>query len=521
MSATASEPSNSGNEPFNMRTGAAYLAALDDGRAVYVNGEKIDNVATHALTRNYAKVIASWYDAQHDPESRDVMTFVDADGIRRSKTWLLHRNKEELVERRRYHDALYRMFGHSMFARLPDVSNSIFLTYIDDPQPWEENTRGYDSAGFAGNIRSFWAKMVAEDLNVSPAVIDPPVDRSRPEAEAESPNCRVVEKRDDGVVISGIKAVATGTVFADWLMVGVFWRPGMPSDQVMYLVLPVNTPGVSLVTRESLSRDGVSPEEHPLIALGDELDNTIILENVFVPREHIFHLGNPEHAMHYPQRLFDWLHWADLIRFGVKSELLAGLALLIGDGSGLLNIPATAARIADVIRFKETIRAFVVSGDDTGFTTPGGMYKPNNILVDFGRAYYQENAKDLLHEIVDLSGRSAIIQPAAKDFERFGDQLDGMLKGAWADGRERLKVFRVVRDMLMSDWGDRGRIFDQFNGTPLNTIRMLTMMRTEYQPNGPLTAFAREVCGIPLVEGQASVKEQIEGYVKAQDAATE
>jgi 4-hydroxyphenylacetate 3-monooxygenase/chlorophenol-4-monooxygenase component 2 len=62
-------------------------------------------------------------------------------------------------------------------------------------------------------------------------------------------------------------------------------------------------------------------------------------------------------------------------------------------------------------------------------------------------------------------------------------------------------------------------MFDQFNGTPLNTIRLLTMMRTEFHPNGPLTAYAREVCGIPLVEGQITVKQQVADYVRAQDVA--
>ena len=298
--------------------------------------------------------------------------------------------------------------------------------------------------------------------------------------------------------------MATVSAFADWLMVGVFWRPGMPSDQVMYLVLPTNTPGVTIISREAVSRPDCSPEEHPLASLGDELDNMIIFDNVFVPREHILHLGNPDHAHEYPQRLFDWLHWADFIRFGVKSELLAGLALLVGDGSGLLKIPATASRIADVIRFRETIRAFIVASDDTGFLTPGGTYNPNNIFLDFGRAYYQENAKDLANELLDLSSSSAIIQPAAADFKEFGPVLDTMLKGAWNSGRDRLKLFRVIRDILLTDWGGRARMFDQFNGTPLNTIRFLTMMRTEFQPNGPLTAYAREVCGIPLVQAAVS-----------------
>jgi aromatic ring hydroxylase len=501
------------------RTAKEYLAALNDGRRVFVNGQLVKNVAEHPLTRDYARTIAAWYDAHHDEANKDVLTFVDEKGNRRPMMWMRQRNKSELLERQRYHDTLSRMFGYSMFGRLPDVNNGVFLTYIDDPQPWESNTIGYSSKGFADNIRRFWAKMVEENLNVAPAVIDPPVDRSRPEAEAESPNCRIVEERADGIVIHGVKAVATASAFSDWLMIGVFWRPGMPNDQVMYLVLPTNTRGVTILSREAVSRPECSREDHPLISMGDELDNTIIFDHVFVPRENIFHLGNPDHAHEYPQRLFDWLHWADLIRFGVKTELLAGLALLVGDGSGLLKIPATASRIADVIRFRETIRAFIVASADTGFSTPSGMYKPNNIFLDFGRAYYQENAKDVANELLDLSGRSAIIQPAAADFTEFGPVLDTMLKGAWNSGRERLKLFRIIRDMFLTDWGNRGRMFDQFNGTPLNTIRFLTMMRTEYSPNGPLTAYAREVCGIPLIQGQTTIKQKVADYVRAQDAA--
>jgi hypothetical protein len=51
-------------------------------------------------------------------------------------------DKAGLVRRRLYHDMLYRLFGYSLFGRLPDVNNAVFLTLIDDPQPWEENTRG-------------------------------------------------------------------------------------------------------------------------------------------------------------------------------------------------------------------------------------------------------------------------------------------------------------------------------------------------------------------------------------------
>ena len=233
-----------------LRTGQEYLSALNDGRRVFMNGEMMENVAEHPATRGYARAVAAWYDAHCDKANEDVLTFVDESGTRRPMMWMRQKDKSELLKRRRYHDTLFRLIGRGMFGRLPDVNDGVFLTYIDDPSPWEDNTVGYPSQGFADNIRRFWAKMVDENLNVAPAVIDPPVDRSRPEAEAESPNCRIVEYRKDGIVINGVKAVATVSAFADWLMVGVFWRPGMPNDQVMYLVLPANNPGVTIISRE-------------------------------------------------------------------------------------------------------------------------------------------------------------------------------------------------------------------------------------------------------------------------------
>src|SRR3546814_17740621 len=38
-------------------------------------------------------------------------------------------------------------------------------------------------------------------------------------------------------------------------------------------------------------------------------------------------------------------------------------------------------------------------------------------------------------------------------------------------------------------------MFEKFNGTPLYLVNMLTVQRTEYQVDGPLTELAREVLG--------------------------
>ena len=65
-----------------LRTGQEYLAALNDGRRVFINGELVKNVAEHPATRGYARV-AAWYDAHCDKANEDVLTFVDEGGTRR------------------------------------------------------------------------------------------------------------------------------------------------------------------------------------------------------------------------------------------------------------------------------------------------------------------------------------------------------------------------------------------------------------------------------------------------------
>ena len=45
-----------------LRTGEHYLKSLNDGRTVWVGNTKIDNVATHPLTREYAQRTAEFFD---------------------------------------------------------------------------------------------------------------------------------------------------------------------------------------------------------------------------------------------------------------------------------------------------------------------------------------------------------------------------------------------------------------------------------------------------------------------------
>ncbi len=180
-----------------LRTGRQYLDTLDDGRVVWVGNEKIGNVATHPLTRDYAQRTAEFFDLHNREDLQDILTFVDEDGVRRSMSWYQHRSKEELVRKRKYLEFIMKQFVAASCPRTPDSQNYMLVTYIDDPEPWEKASVGAEGRGLADNIRNFWRYAMDHDLVVAPHFVDPQADRSDPNAHATSPALRIVSTSEE------------------------------------------------------------------------------------------------------------------------------------------------------------------------------------------------------------------------------------------------------------------------------------------------------------------------------------
>ena len=64
------------------KTGAEHLNSLRDGRAVYIDGERVADVTTHPAFRNSVASAAALYDFQALPENLDRMTFMPEGGGR-------------------------------------------------------------------------------------------------------------------------------------------------------------------------------------------------------------------------------------------------------------------------------------------------------------------------------------------------------------------------------------------------------------------------------------------------------
>lgn len=57
-----------------IRAGSQYRASIRDGREVYVGGERVKDVTTHPMFKPPVHIRARFYDMQHDPATRGIMS---------------------------------------------------------------------------------------------------------------------------------------------------------------------------------------------------------------------------------------------------------------------------------------------------------------------------------------------------------------------------------------------------------------------------------------------------------------
>src|SRR4029453_6077471 len=135
----------------SLRTGTDYLESLNDGRQVFVNGEKVADVTKHPAFREAARSVARLFDIPANPPNRGLMTFPSPrTGAPVLRCYQIPRSHADLRARRlfseKWAEATFGLMGRS-----PDHVASFFTGYAGGP-------RLFAVAGekFAENVTSFY-----------------------------------------------------------------------------------------------------------------------------------------------------------------------------------------------------------------------------------------------------------------------------------------------------------------------------------------------------------------------------
>ena len=450
------------------RTGAQYLQGLRDRpRDVWIGGERVEDVTSHPAFRNGARSIADLYDMQHDPDLRDEMTYVSpTSGDRVGLSFLVSETVGDLERRRRM---MYRWArSHAgMMGRTPDYLNVSLVAMAGAARYFAE-----DRPQFGDNVRSYYELVREKDLCLTHTLVNPQRTRSTTayvsDPLAEDVALRVVKEADAGIVVRGCRVLATLGPISDEITVYPSRSHVSEEHADKYAVsfsIPCHTAGLRFVCRESVDY-GRSGFDHPLGSRFEEMDAIVFFDDVLVPWERVFLLGDIKRCNEMSSRT-GWIVHAfhqTVTRIVAKSEFLLGVASMMVETLGSGEQPHVQERIAELIMHVETMKALLRTAEVDAAPDEWGLLSPNRIPLTVAENMYARSVYPRMVEIIQLLGSSSLIAlPSRADFDsELRPDLDRYLATDTASAEERTRLFHLAWDIACSSFGGRQLHYERF-----------------------------------------------------------
>jgi len=462
------------------RTGRQYIKGLQDQqRDVWLGGERVKDVTTHAALANGVRAIASLYDMQHDPRLGGEMTYVSpTSGERVGLSFIIPRTHEEL-ERRRVMMLHWARATCGMMGRSPDFMNVTFAA-------WAAAER-YFAQGrpeFGDNVRRYYEYLRENDLTLTHALIN--LQRSRNITGTfnleQGTALSVVRETDAGIVVRGARVLATLGPMSDEIAVyspRVARHTEKHSPFAMNFAIPCGTPGLKFLCRESFDL-GRSRFDHPLASRFEEMDCVVFFDDVLVPWERVFVLGDVEVINGTAMTTHSAAHTAHqgAAKNLAKCEFVLGVALHMTRTLGNAHLPHAEERLAELTMYTELMRACIRSAEADATLDEWGVMCPVPLQIELTRNLMM-TAYPRMAEILELLGSSSfMIVPSEADFRSpLAADIEQYLATDTATARDRVKLFRLAWDIVGSSFGSRQVLYERFFASdPLTRARALNTL---------------------------------------------
>jgi 4-hydroxyphenylacetate 3-monooxygenase len=445
-----------------LRTGAEHLERLRDGRAVFIGDERVDDVTSHPAFRNAARTVAAIYDMKADPANREVMSFAEA-GDRYGMYFLQARGPEDL--RRRMH--AHRMIAettHGLFGRSPDHVGSFVTGLAMLPAVFAD-------AACSENLTRYYKLMREQDLYAAYAVVPPQAARDPAFYQQQNlpiPSLEVVREDDDGVVISGMKMLATAAVFADEIWIGNL-LPLAPDQkrQAVTCAVPCNAHGLTLWSRQPFAASLRHEFDNPLAWRFDESDCMVMCDNVKVPWERVFVLDDAvlsrEIYIRTPSHCYG--NHQSNVRLWSKLRLMVGLASRVAQSSGVDQIPAVREVLGRLVALEATLGGMIHGQIEAWEAWPEGFATFNRRTMYAALNWGTEMYSPLVEILRELSGGGVFQMPASVSVMHdpvLRERFETYWQTPQLPAVGRLKLFKLVWDLVGSEFAGRHLQYEKF-----------------------------------------------------------
>lgn len=436
-----------------LMTGEQYIESLRKlNLEVYMFGERIENPVDNPMLRPSANSVKATYDLAQMPEYEDLMittSIISGKKINRFTT--IHQSTEDLVKKVK----MQRLLGQktaSCFQRCVglDAFNAEYSTTYEIDQAHGTN--------YHERFKKFLEYVQEKDLTVDGAMTDPKGDRALSPSKQADPDLylRVVERREDGVVVRGAKVHQTGICNShEVLVMPTIALSPEDKDYAISFAVPTDAKGVFMIIGRQ-SCDTRKLEEGADIDVGNKVYGGVealtIFDDVFVPNERIFLNGETEFAGMLVER-FAGFHRQSYggCKVGV-GDVLIGATALVADYNGADKASHVKDKIIEMTHLNETLYACGIACSAEGHKTKSGSYQIDLLLANVCKQNVTRFPYEIARLAEDIAGGLMVTMPSEKDMknEKTGPYIKKYLVGnAKVSVENRMRILRLIENITL------------------------------------------------------------------------
>ena len=437
---------------MSIKTREEYIESLRKlDLKVYMFGELIENPVDHPIIRPSMNSVAMTYELANQDEYKDLMTAIShLTGEPINRFCHIHQSTEDLVKKVK----MQRLMGQktaSCFQRCVglDAFNAIYSTTYEIDKKY-----GTD---YFERFKEYLKYVQKNDLTVDGAMTDPKGDRGLSPSEQEDPDLylRVVEVREDGIIVKGAKAHQTGAVNShEQLIMPTMALKEKDKDYAVSFAVPSDAEGVFMIYGRQ-SCDTRKLEDGADIDLGNAEfgghEALVVFDNVFVPNERVFMCKEYDFAGMMVERFAGYHRQSYACKTGV-GDVLIGATALAADYNGVPKASHIKDKLIEMIHLNETLWAGALACSYEGIETESGNYLIDLLLANVSKQNVTRFPYEIARLAEDIAGGLMVTMPSEQDFKdpKIGEYVEKYFAGKTGTSTEnRLRILRLIENITL------------------------------------------------------------------------
>lgn len=423
-----------------MRTSTEYLEGLRDGREVWYRGERVPDVTRHPELGIAARHGALDFELAHDPAHAALAVTDGAStfyALPRSSADL--RRRSALIETSTAH-------GATLVVLLKEIGTDALFAL----------TRVTHGTEFAPNVEAFYRHCRDDDLALATAQTDVKGNRAKGPSGQADPDLyvRIVERREDGIVVRGAKVHTSCTPNVDEIIVLPTRAMGEgEEDWAVSFAVPVATPGVKLFCSD-YQHGADDPWNHPISAGHKMIETLTVFEDVFVPWERVFLAGDTRLAGRLALTFVEYHRFTAVSYKLPLLDTLVGLGLALAEANGVERTSHVRDKLTWLVAYAETVRGLThLAAERARIDEQTGIAYPDALTVNVAKWTFARDYGEAVKHVIDIAGGLLVTGPAGADWRNpeVRPYLEKYFAGA-VPAAERLALLNLASDLLARNY---------------------------------------------------------------------